>query len=90
MTVSSVSSTAARCSRRTVRNGLKIGDEPITHAHDRSPLNEELRTLFPDRPFYIYSYGSLVPLQDRPLFTTEVLCTHIAGSAPRDQQGTSR
>lgn len=71
-------------------NGLKIGDEPITHAHDRGPLNEELRTLFPDRPFYIYSYRSLVPLQDRPLFTTEVFCTHIAGPAPRDQQGASR
>jgi hypothetical protein len=71
-------------------NGLKIGDESITYAHDRGPLNEELGTLFSDCLFYIYNCGSLVPLQAKPLFTTEVFCTHIAGPAPRDQQGTSR
>jgi hypothetical protein len=42
------------------RNGLTL-DQPVIYANDRRPLNGMLRTLFPDRRFFLYEDGVLKP-----------------------------
>ena len=44
-----------------VRNGLKVGDESVTYALDLGERHGELRALFPERRFYVYTDGKLVP-----------------------------
>lgn len=44
------------------RNGLVIGDEPVTYAWDLGPVNAEVMRLFPGRRAYAWADGRLEPL----------------------------
>ena len=44
-----------------VRNGLKVGTEPVVYALDPSQRDPALRALFPDRQFFVYRDGTLRP-----------------------------
>jgi hypothetical protein len=45
-----------------VRNGLKVGTEPVVYALDPTLADPRLRALFPGRRFYAYRDGALAPL----------------------------
>ena len=51
--------------RDLVRNGLRVGDEPVTFALDKDPAaTRAVRELFPSRRFYRYADGQLRALTD--------------------------